>query len=46
LQFANITISNDWLGKNVDKAQDKDRNKVRKISITGQKDKTEQRDRR
>jgi hypothetical protein len=33
-------MAEDWLGNNVDKAQDKDRDKVRKISINGQKDKT------
>jgi hypothetical protein len=38
-------MAEDWLRNNVDKAQDKDRNNVSKISITGQKDKTQQRDR-
>jgi hypothetical protein len=36
-----ILWAEDWLGNNVDKAQDKDRDEVRKISITGQKDKTQ-----
>jgi hypothetical protein len=39
-------MAKDWLRNNVDKAQDKDRDKVRKISINVQKDKTQQRDRR
>ncbi len=30
-------MAEEWLGNNVDKAQDKDRDKVRKISINGQR---------